>query len=294
MLQIISSSRNRGASPIIEGVTLEAIVAHETLIEAWTRVRRNKGGPGGDGVTIEMFGQDLEAQITTLGHQALTQTYRPRKVRRTSIPKRSGGMRKLMIPAVTDRVLQTAAMLVISESLDGKLSNSSWAYREGRGVENAVSELQDARAGGFIWTLDADIAHYFDRVPHRRLIEEMMIWIDDVRVIRLLRTWLRSFNRWGRGIAQGSPISPLLANLFLHPLDRLLELEGFRLVRYADDFVVLCEDAKPAAMARKITASHLNSRGLSLKAAKTRIIGPDEPFIFLGRLIEGVREARRP
>ena len=209
MLQIITPSLRDGAARhIIEGATVEAIVAQANLREAWRRVRRNKGGPGGDGVTIEAFAQDLDERLEMLQMQVLAQTYRPQKTRRVCVPKPAGGKRKLTIPAVVDRVLQTATMLVISDVVDGRLSGSSWAYREGRGVDDAIAELRHAREAGFVWTLDADIAHYFDRVSHRRLIEDVMIWIDDVRIIRLLRIWLRGFTFWGRGIAQGAPVTP--------------------------------------------------------------------------------------
>lgn len=290
MLQRISGPR---ACPqtarVIEGATLEAIVTPSTFMEAWHRVRRNKGGPGGDGVTIEVFADNLDARLEELRLRVLSQRYRPQKIRRAAMPKPDGGRRKLTIPAVVDRILQTAAMLVISPTVEGKLSGSSWAYREGRGVKDAIAELMHAREAGFLWTLDADITQYFDQVSHRRLIEDVMIWIDDVRIIRLLRMWLRGFAFWGRGIAQGSPISPLLANLFLHPMDRLLELEGFRSVRYADDFVALCRNESQATKAMKIAASHLAMRGLTLNKAKTKIVGPKGSFVFLGHTIEGIK-----
>lgn len=290
MLQKVSKAHAcPQTAQVIEGATLEAIVMLSTLTEAWQRVRRNKGGPGGDGVTIEIFAKNLEVRLEKLRMQVLAQNYRPQKIRRATMPKPDGGKRKLAIPAIADRILQTAAMLVIVPTVEGKLSGSSWAYREGRGVKDAIAELMHAREAGFLWTLDADITQYFDQVSHRRLIEDVMIWIDDVRIIRLLRMWLRGFSFWGRGIAQGSPISPLLANLFLHPMDRLLELEGLRSVRYADDFVVLCQNERQAKKAMKIAASHLATRGLKLNKAKTKIVAPEGSFVFLGQTIEGIK-----
>lgn len=273
---------------VVEGAVLEGVVEPEMLREAWRRVRRNKGGPGGDGVTIEAFTEDLDTRLEALSRAVLAGTYRPRNVRRTWMLKPDGRKRKLTIPSVVDRVLQTAVMLEVSDTIDGKLSATSWAYREGRGVADALAELRRAREDGFIWTLDADIARYFDRVSHRRLLDDVMIWIDDVRIIRLLRLWLRSFTLWGRGIAQGSPVSPLLANIFLHPMDRLLELEGFRAVRYADDFVALCKTERQAARAMKIVASHLAARGLRLNMGKTNIVAPLESFVFLGERISAI------
>lgn len=273
---------------VIEGVVLERVVGPEMLDEAWRRVRRNKGGSGGDGVTIATFAEDLDPRLAALRSAVLTETYRPGKVRRTWMRKPDGRKRKLTVPSVVDRILQTAVMLTVSKAIDGKFSGRSWAYREGRGVANALADLRQAREDGFIWTLDADIARYFDRVSHQRLLDDVMIWIDDLRIIRLLQLWLRSFSLWGRGIAQGSPISPLLANIFLHPMDRLLELEGFRAVRYADDFVALCRTEPQTTCAMKIVTSHLAARGLRLNIGKSSIVPPGDPFVFLGEEIAAV------
>jgi CRISPR-associated protein Cas1 len=185
-------------------------------------------------------------------------------------------------------------MLSLNNDVDGRLSNSSWAYRVGRGVQGALAELRRSRAEGYVWTLDADIAHYFDRVPHYRLIDELTIWIDDVRIVDLIRLWLRSFSFWGRGIAQGAPISPLLANLFLHPMDRLIEAEGLRFIRYADNFVVLCRTEGQARWALAMVARHLNGRGLALNSRKTRLLPPDQPFTFLGQTIEPLKGELAP
>lgn len=291
MLQTASQPQaayRAGTNQIVEGATLEKIVAPACLQQAWTRVRRNKGGPGGDGITVEAFAQNEEAALDTLRAEVLVETYRPRKVRFAFVPKPKGGKRKLTIPSVVDRILQTAAMLSLGQSIEGRFSGSSWAYREGRGVDDAIADLRRARNAGLVWTLDADITQYFDRILHKRLIDDVMIWVDDVRVVRLIRLWLRGFSFWGRGIAQGAPVSPLLANLFLHPMDRLLELEGLAAVRYADDFVVLCRDKQHTEKARRIVASHLSARGLALNVEKTRILGPHEPFIFLGQTIEPI------
>jgi CRISPR-associated protein Cas1 len=289
MLQVnfgLKPSCSVGENQILEGATLEKMVASVCLQQAWARVRRNKGGPGGDGVTIETFAENADAELDKLRAEALTETYRPRKVRFALVPKPKGGKRKLTIPSVADRVLQTAAMLSFGQTVETHFSGSSWAYRQGRGVDDAIAHLKHERSRGLIWTLDADITQYFDRILHKRLIDDITIWVDDVRIVRLIRLWLRSFSFWGRGIAQGAPLSPLLANLFLHPMDRLLELEGLAAVRYADDFVVLCRDKALANKAQRIVTSHLSARGLALNMEKTKIRSPSEAFIFLGQAIE--------
>ncbi|ADP71112.1 RNA-directed DNA polymerase (Reverse transcriptase) [Rhodomicrobium vannielii ATCC 17100] len=277
-----------GANQIVEGATLEKVVAPACLQQAWTRVRKNKGGPGGDGVTIEIFAQNAEVELEKLRAETLAGIYRPRKVRHAIVPKPKGGERKLTIPSVVDRILQTATMLSLGQTVDHHFSSASWAYREGRGVDDALADLRRLRNSGLFWTFDADIMQYFDRILHKRLIDDLFIWVDDLRIVRLIQLWLRSFSYWGRGIAQGAPISPLLANLFLHPMDRLLELEGLASVRYADDFVVLCRSKALAQKAQLIVASHLAARGLKLNMSKTRILAPSEAFIFLGQTVEPV------
>jgi group II intron reverse transcriptase/maturase len=291
MLQVSSGGQSSGAigeNRIVEGATLEKLVAPDCLQQAWTRVRKNKGGPGGDGVTIEAFAQNADAELERLRAGALAETYRPRKVRFALVPKPKGGKRKLTIPSVADRVLQTAAMLSLGQTVEAHFSGASWAYRQGRGVDDAIAHLRQARNSGLVWTLDADITQYFDRILHKRLIDDVMIWVDDVRIVRLIRLWLRGFSFWGRGIAQGAPLSPLLSNLFLHPMDRLLELEGLAAIRYADDFVVLCRDRSRAEKAQRIVAAHLSARGLALNMEKTSILSPSDAFIFLGQTIEPV------
>lgn len=148
--------------------------------------------------------------------------------------------------------------------------------------------LEDAGAqfrAGYTWSVDADIASYFDTVPHAQLVDELTIWIDDERLIRLVGLWLRSFGRTRKGIAQGAPISPLLANLYLHPVDRQIVAAGFPLVRYADDLVVLTKTRPEAERALALLRGLLKARGLKLNAAKTHIRAPDETFRFLGQEI---------
>src|SRR5882672_9487708 len=216
--------------------TLARIAAPEILREAWRRVRANKGGPGADGVTIPEFAGALDSNLAFLSAGLRSGHYRPGRLRRVTIAKPDGRKRRLAIPDIRDRVAQTAALIVIGPLLDPRLSASSFGYRQGLGVDDAIAAVTAAFAAGQTWTLDADIARYFDRVPHRRLTEELAIWLDDAAVLGLFTLWLKSFSRFGRGIAQGAPISPLLANLFLHPLDRLVASAGCTMVRYADDF----------------------------------------------------------
>jgi group II intron reverse transcriptase/maturase len=270
---------------ICEGARLEEIARVETLAEAWGRVRANKGGPGGDGVTIDDLAAGIELSLEDLSKKLLGETYRPRKLRRAFIRKASGGKRLLSIPAVIDRVAQTAAMLVLEPEMDARMSETSLAYRVGRGPPLAIAAVQSAFAEGLVWTVDADIENYFASVWHRQLMTDLAIWIDDERILRLILRWLRTFGWRGRGIAQGAPISPILANLYLHPFDRLMAVNGWHVVRYADDFVVLTASAPEAERALKDVARLLRGRGLALNREKTRIVAPGEPVHFLGHAL---------
>jgi group II intron reverse transcriptase/maturase len=273
---------SQGSDPGSE-TALARLAAPEILREAWRRVRANKGGPGADGVTIATFERDLERNLAELAAALRDDEYRPGRLRRAVIAKGDGRTRRLAIPGIRDRVAQTAALIVIAPQLDPRLSAASFAYRPGRGVADAIAAVKAAFATGRVWTLDADVTRYFDRVPHRRLLEELSIWLDDEALVGLFALWLKSFSRFGRGIAQGSPISPLLANLFLHPLDRLAAAAGCTMIRYADDFVVLARSERELRKAESEIAMVLKRRGLALNALKTRFVPPGDEFVFLGQ-----------
>lgn len=268
-----------------EGARLEDIADLSVLAEAWGRVRANKGGPGGDGVTIEGMAPRIDAELEALSTALLSQRYRPGRLRRAFMKKPMGGRRPLSIPSVIDRIAQTAALIALDPDLDARMSETSWAYRAGRGVPGALAAVRQAYAAGLVWTVDADIRAYFDQIPRRRLLQDLAIWIDDERVIRLIGLWLTSFGGWGRGIAQGAPISPLLANLYLHPVDRLLWVEGYRSIRYADDLVVMAADEGAAEAGLTLLARLLRERGLELNREKTRILQPGAELAFLGEKV---------
>jgi group II intron reverse transcriptase/maturase len=265
-----------------EGARLEDIARLGTLAEAWGRVKANNGGPGGDGVTIAELAPEIESSLEELSKSLLGEVYKPQKIRRAFIKKANGGRRPLSIPAVIDRVAQTAAMLALEPEMDVRMSETSLAYRVGRGPPQAIRAVEAGFAQRLGWTVDADIKSYFDTIWHRQLMTDLAIWIDDERILRLLLKWLRTFGWRGRGVAQGAPISPLLANLYLHPFDRLMAVNGWRVVRYADDFVVQTTNEVAARRALKDVERLLRGRGLALNMEKTRIVGPDKPLVFLG------------
>lgn len=282
--QLLAAKTVAPAARLVEGVRLEDIASVANLARAFERVRVNKGAAGGDGVSIEEFATALGVNLEQLSADLLSDRYRPRRLRVAAIPKKDGSKRRLLIPAVVDRVAQTAALLVLAPIIDPRLSDVSWAYRSGRGVDDAIADVRAGFEAGFRWTVDADIAKYFDRVPHDRLIDELTIWVDDERVIRLVARWIASFSRTRRGIAQGSPLSPLLANLYLHPVDRLLVGAGYRVIRYADDLVVLTRTAGSALAARQLLVRLLRARDLTLNVEKSKIIAPGTEFSFLGQV----------
>jgi CRISPR-associated protein Cas1 len=257
------------------------------LTLAFARVEENEGGPGGDGVTIADFARRLANEIVALVDELQTGRYQPRRARPAKMPKKSGGTRDLLIPAVRDRVVQSAASSLLVAGLDPEMEDVSYGYRPGRSVDQAVRMVDKHRRDGFRWAVDADIRSYFDNVPHDRLIHRLEAHVDDGRFVDLVSLWLESYGVSGRGLPQGSPISPVLANLYLDVLDEAMADRKTRIVRYADDFVLLTEDAASAAVARDRAATILKREGLELHPDKTRIVPFDRGFRFLGRLFVG-------
>lgn len=213
----------------------EHVITPAMLDGAWRRVRANRGGAGGDGVTLDVFAAQRMAEFAALAAGVRNGRYRPGPLRQVPLRRPDGKTRILSIPCVRDRVLQTAALMVLQPLLEPRQSEASHAYRPAHGVADALATVRRAHSAGFVWTAEADIAACFDAIPRRRLIAELAIWIDCEAMLRLLAVWINGFGPGDRGIAQGAPISPLLANLYLHPLDRLLVAADLLPVRYADD-----------------------------------------------------------
>lgn len=275
----MNSSTTPSVSPLFERITELA-----RLEEGWERVRRNGGAAGGDGVTLRDYGEGLALRLIRLHRDLRQGTYVPGPLRRVDIPKKDGGLRTLAIPCVNDRVAQTAATLVLGPRLDAEMEDASFAYRPGRSVRRAVARVATLRRAGYGWVVDGDIERYFDNVPHDRLLRRLERSVAEPALIDLIAVWLDAFSPEGCGLPQGGPISPLLANLYLDDIDESIETSGVRLVRFADDFLLMCRSESAATQARDRMAALLASHGLRLHPDKTRVVPFEQGFRFLGHL----------
>lgn len=262
----------------------ERATSLRTLEDAWVKVRTNAGGAGGDGLTVEAFDRTANDSLLRLQRALRSGAYRPGPLRRVTIPKKDGERRWLAIPCVVDRVAQTAAAIVLMPVLEGEMEDDSFAYRPERSVQMAVARIAKHRREGFTWVVDGDIERYFDNVPHDRLMNRLGRSLGEARLLDLIGLWLEGFSDTGRGLPQGSPISPLLANLYLDDVDEAIAGRGIRLVRFADDFVLLCKDRVRAGRARERMERLLADYGLRLHPDKTRIVPFQQGFRFLGHL----------
>lgn len=291
---IINAERFEGTSYVAEGSELwERLVDRATLQQAWQRVLLRGGGPGPDGVTVEAFALDVERNLRRLEAQLRSGLYRPRPPRWVEIPKPGGGTRRLGVLCVQDRVAQQAALSVLMAQWDGRFAPCSYAYRPGRSAQQAVAAVERALAAGRVWVVDADIGSFFDSVPHAPLFALIEEWLPDVRVRRLVQLCISTAAPTpGQGLTQGAPLSPLLANLYLHRFDCTLSQMGHQLIRYADDFVILCATRPQAEQALQTAQRLLEGLGLRLNEEKTRIVHRDEGFTFLGWTFNS--EGKRP
>jgi CRISPR-associated protein Cas1 len=269
-----------------------SIAAEATLKAAWRRVRRNGGGPGGDGQTPWHFARGIERNIARLSRELMTDRYRPGPLRAGYVVKSDGSVRALAVPSLRDRVAQSAAVMVLAPMLDAQMSGASFAYRAGLSVEQAAALVTFYRLRGFAWVVDGDIAEFFPSILHAPLLALLPGAIDCRRTCDLVALWLAGFSPAGRGLPQGSPLSPLLSNLALSPVDRAIDGKRLRLVRYADDFLLMTRTRDESEAAAAQMAALIRPLGLTLNHAKTRIAHLDEGIRFLGYRFERDRLAR--
>jgi RNA-directed DNA polymerase len=278
---------------------IDKVVRPATLDIAWRRVARNKGAAGVDGLSIERFEAQSERYLRELQASLTESSYRPDPVKRVDIPKGDGKTRPLGIPTVKDRIVQTALKMVIEPIFEVQFRPGSFGFRPGQGCKDALREVDRLVKAGYTHVVDADLKSYFDTIPHERLMALVAGSISDGRVLALIDGFLRQeimsdMARWRptTGTPQGAVLSPLLANLYLHPLDVLMEQSGYRMVRYADDFVILCASEEQARTALRDVTAWVTANGLTLHPDKTRVGDcrqPGQGFDFLGYRFEAGR-----
>jgi RNA-directed DNA polymerase len=283
---------------------IDKVHAPVTLALAWTKVRANQGAAGVDGQSVDRFAAKADDYLSELSAGLRSGTYRPQPIQRVEIPKGDGRMRPLGIPTVADRIVQQAVRLVIEPIFDSGFCEGSYGFRPERGCKDALREVDRLLKQGYTHVVDADLQSYFDTIPHDRLMQRIEERISDGRILDLIRGWLKAdilhgLDRWTptQGAPQGAVISPLLANIYLDPLDRLMAERGYLMVRYADDFVILTRSHLEAEAALDLVGRWVVANGLVLHPGKTRIANcrkKGNGFEFLGyRFERGRREVRK-
>ena len=271
---------------------IDKVYAPRNLAAAWARVQANAGAAGCDGQSIAAFAAQAEWHLRQLHEQLRTGSYRPQPVRRVWIDKPgSTEQRPLGIPAVRDRVVQTALRQVLEPIYEAGFAEQSYGFRPGRGCLDALRRVEELLQAGYTFVVDADLKGYFDSIPHARLLADVARKVADQRVLDLVAAYLKAgvldgLQEWQpeQGTPQGAVISPLLANLYLDEFDHAMARQGYQLVRYADDFVILCRSAAEAERALADVRRLVEGRGLTLHPTKTRLVDASQAggFDFLG------------
>jgi RNA-directed DNA polymerase len=286
--------------PAVAGPSIEAVVERENLKKALAQVKRNKGAPGIDGMTVEDLGPYLKEHWLAIRAQLLEGTYKPQPVRRVEIPKASGGLRPLGIPPVLDRFIQQAVMQVLQADWDGTFSETSFGFRPTRSAHQAVERAQAYIASGHAVVVDLDLEKFFDRVNHDILMGLVAKRVADKRLLKLIRAFLNAGMMEGglvspteEGMPQGGPLSPLLSNLMLDVLDKELEKRGHRFVRYADDCNIYVRSQRAGERVLAGIERFLEKRlKLKINKAKSAVAKPSVRK-FLGFSFTGGTEPRR-
>ncbi len=284
---------------------IDKVYRPSTLQLAWKAVRRNRGSAGVDHESVERFEQRQEENIARLSDELRKGIYRPRPIKRVYIDKPgSKEKRPLGIPVVRDRVVQSAIRFVIEPIFEKQFRPHSYGFRPNRGCKDALREVVRLLKAGYTYVVDADLKAYFDSIPQDRLMREVRRYIADGQLLEVIERFLsqdilEGMSRWTPegGTPQGAVISPLLANLYLHPVDEAMEAAGYRMIRYADDFVICCRNEAEADKALQKVQQLVEERGLELHPEKTRVVDTTkagEGFDFLGYHFErGTRWPRK-
>lgn len=275
---------------------IDKVFSDLNLYTSAHRVLGNKGAPGVDGQTTKDFAEHERAELRRLQEQLKQGTYRPASVKRAWIDKPgSQEKRPLGIPTVRDRVVQRALVHVIEPIFDATFHERSFGFRHGRGCHDALRCVETLLNEGYVYVVDADLKGYFDSVPKDRLQEMIRQKISDRRVLELIQQFLNQgvleeLRTWTpeAGVPQGAVLSPVLSNVYLNPLDHEMARGGFQMIRYADDFVILCRTREEAEAALSAVRQWVADHGLTLHPEKTHIVDArEQPFAFLGYSFRG-------
>jgi RNA-directed DNA polymerase len=282
---------------------IDKVHARRNLEAASRQVVLNQGAAGVDHVTVEHFGDRLNDELPKLSQELRDESYRPQAVRRVHIPKPgTNETRPLGIPTVRDRVVQAAVVNVIEPIFEQEYAAQSYGFRPRRGCKDALRRVDQLLKAGYVYVVDADLKSYFDTIPHAPLMARLRERIADTSLLSLIERFLKAgildgMDQWTpeAGAPQGAVLSPLLSNVYLNPLDHLVAEAGFEMVRYADDFVILCRTAEDAQRALEFVQQWTAENGLVLHPTKTKIVDErTEGFDFLGyRFIKHRRFPRR-
>jgi len=294
---------------LVEGVEggkwfrlFDKVFAERNLLAAVQQVAKNDGAPGVDRVTVRQFVRRLPESIREVSEQLKTGRYQPQAIRRTQIAKPgTREKRPLGIPTVRDRVVQKAIVNVIEPIFERDFAEHSHGFRPGRSCQKALRRVEELLQAGYTQVVDADLKSYFDTIPHGRLMDRLKEKVADGRVLSLIERFLQAeildgLSQWTpeEGAPQGAVLSPLLSNVYLDPLDHRMAREGFLMVRYADDFVILCRSADEARRALSLVETWVAENGLTLHPTKTQIVDARrDGFDFLGYHFHGTRHGIR-
>jgi RNA-directed DNA polymerase len=271
---------------------MDKVYKMANLRSAFQKVKANKGAAGVDHQTIKMFEKHLEKNLKKLCRLLKKGRYKPQRILRKRIPKpgKRNETRPLGIPTVRDRVVQTALRNVIEPIFEVEFATHSYGFRPNRGCKDALRQVSKLLKSGHTWVVDADLKSYFDTIPHDKLVQHIKEKVVDTKVLTLLNTFLKQeilegMQSWTpeQGTPQGAVMSPLLSNIYLNPLDHHMAAQGYEMVRYADDFVVLCKSEAACQQAMLKLTAWTKQAGLTLHPNKTKIVDSrTEGFDFLG------------
>jgi RNA-directed DNA polymerase len=283
---------------------MDKVCSPGNLRAAFAKVKANGGSPGIDRVPIEMFETRLEDHLGRMAETLRAGTYRPQAIERVWIPKPgTKEKRPLGIPTVRDRVVQAALRNVLEPIFEKDFAAPSYGFRPGRGCKDALRQVDALLKQGYTFVVDADLKSYFDTIPHAQLMARLREKIADAPVLALIDSFLKqrvmdTAKGWTpeTGTPQGAVLSPLLSNIYLDPLDHLMAEAGIAMVRYADDFVILCGTEAHASAALALVQQWTAAAGLTLHPTQTRIVDAARPggFDFLGYHFERGRHWPHP